>query len=47
VDECIKLGHILELGVAVEQQRGVVSPRKATGVQLLQVAREAGDALRI
>lgn len=47
MDECIKLGHVLELGVAVEQQRGVVSPRKARGVQLLQVTRQAGDALRI
>jgi hypothetical protein len=47
VDECVQLGYVLELCVAVEQQRGVVSPRKATGVQLLQVTCQAGDTLRI
>ena len=30
LDECVQLGHILQLGVAVEQQRGVV----AAGVAL-------------
>jgi hypothetical protein len=47
VYECVQFGHVLELGVAVEQQGGVVGTRQAAGVQLLQVAREAGDALRV
>jgi len=47
VNECVQLCHVLEFGVAVEQQRGVVGTRQPRGMQLLQVAREARDALSI
>ncbi len=37
LDKLVKLLHVLQLGVAVEQQRGVVLVRKFSLMQCLQV----------
>ena len=37
VDECVELLHVLQLGVAVEEQRGVVRRGQALGVEHLHM----------
>ena len=46
-DERLELGRLLQLGVAVEQQCGVVRRRQAMCVRRLQVRGEALDAPRV
>ena len=47
LDELLQLRAVLELGVAVEQQRGMVGVGQGLPVQGLQVGRQVMDALGI
>lgn len=47
LDELLQLRAVLELGIAVEQQRGVVGIGQGLAVQGLQVGGQVVDALGI
>lgn len=47
LDELLQLGAVLQFGVAVEQQRGVVCIGQRLPVQGLQVRRQVVDPLSI
>ena len=47
LDELLQLGAVLQLGVAVEQQRGVVGVGQRLAVQRLQVGRQVVDPLGV
>ena len=47
VDEGVELGHVLELGVAVEEQGGVIGIRHLVVVEALEVGCQGWDPLRV